>query len=198
MENINQFLYPNGYEYVPTYETFSTHPRTDSIEYWKDFHPKYRGINIKLFNNQPVYYIDGRRVIFDQIHGNFAKCTIISIDLTTYKAWLVKDFGFVAFGKTIKEAYNNVKLKSWQTIPLEERIQQFVDTHPLDKMFPNKELFEWHDILTGSCMVGKYQFCRKQNVDLSKETTTLDFLNLVKNHYKSDIIQQVLNKYKGS
>lgn len=156
------------------------------------------GSNIKTYNNRFVYYIDNRRIMFDQIHGNFAKCTCINIDLTTYQVWLVKDFGVLAFGNTIKEAHHNAKLKSWQLIPIETRIKQFVETHPLDKEFSNKELFEWHDILTGSCMVGKYHFCRKNKIDLNKQTSVKEFLLLVKNEYKSDIIQQIINSYENS
>lgn len=201
MENINKFLYRDGHEYCFS-QIFASniwYTKTDSIERYHENNPNYPGLfGIKSYNGRSIYYIEGRRVMFDQIHGNFAKCTILRIDLTTYESWLVKDFGFIAFGKTIKDAYNNARLKSWQTIPIEDRIQQFVDTHPLDKVFSNKELFEWHDILTGSCMVGKYQFCRKNKIDLNKQTSVKEFLLLVKNEYKSDIIQQIINSYENS
>lgn len=143
-----------------------------------------------------VYLINDRQLMFDQIHGNFAKVTIIRIDLTTYEHWLVKYKGCFGFGKTLKDANKDARLNASREIPLEIRIQHFINTHSLREEFTGQELFDWHDYLTGSCKVGKYKFCRDNNVDFNKKYTVLYFLNLVKDSYKPEIIEQVIKQYE--
>ena len=103
---------------------------------------------------------------------------------------MVKYQGYFGFGKTLKEANTNAKLNASREIPLEIRIKHFIDSHPLF------EEYTGHDYLTGSCKAGKYKFCRDNNIDFNKKYTVLYFLNLVKDSYKPEIIEQVIKQYE--
>ena len=151
---------------------------------------------IYQYCGKDVYFINDQHVIFNQIHGNYAKISVITVDLTTYDRWLVKYNGFFGFGKTLKDANKDARLNASREIPLEIRIQHFIDTHSLFEEYTGQELFDWHDYLTGSCKAGKYKFCRDNNVDFDKKYTVLYFLNLVKDSYKPEIIEQVIKQYE--
>lgn len=184
---IIRFIESNQYEYLEKH----SHPMLPSW-YWREIPNKQK---IYQYCGETVYFIEGRHVIFKQIHGNYAKIMIIQIDLSTQESWLVKYKGFFGFGKTLKDAHKDAKLSSSREIPLEIRIQHFVNTHSLLEEYSGQELFDWHDYLTGSCKVGKYKFCRDNDVDFNKKYTVLYFLNLVKDSYKPEIIEQVIKQY---
>lgn len=175
METIKQFLDTGRYDYLQQEKQIT---------------------KLSQFCGRDVYYVEDRQIMFDQIHGNFAKVTIIQIDLTTYERWMVKYKGFFGFGKTLKDANKDARLNASREIPLEIRIKHFVDSHSLFEEYTGQELFDWHDYLTGSCKAGKYKFCRDNNVDFNKKYTVLYFLNLVKKSYKPEIIEQVIKQYE--
>ena len=116
------------------------------------------GRGIKSYNGHTVYTIDYTQTIIYSIFGNCAYGAILNCDLTTTPCYIAKVNGFFAHGKTLKEAYRDAKNKWCQNRPIEDRINEFVKVHP-EVDTPYNDLFTWHNILTGSCEMGRKQWC---------------------------------------
>lgn len=149
--------------------------------------------NIEYFNFQKVYTIDGIGTLIDSIHGNFAKGRILNSDLTTLPCFIAKCGNFFAHGKTLKQAVSDAQEKYNTNKPLKERILEFNKKYPdRDKKVPASELFSWHHILTGSCLMGRKQFCKEHNLDyVNGKYTVNEFIALTKNAYEGDIIKKL-------
>lgn len=88
------------------------------------------GYGKKSYLGQSVYYIDSIPTLIDRIWGDSAKGHIINADLTTTPCWIAKQGNFFAHGRTLHEAAQAVMAKYLEDRPLEERIGEFVKTHP--------------------------------------------------------------------
>ena len=64
-----------------------------------------------------------------------------------------------------------------------------------DVPVPNRELYDWHHRLTGSCEIGRDMFVRNHGIDLNGKTSVRDFLELVKDSYGGKIIRAIKGKY---
>lgn len=147
--------------------------------------------NIEYFNLQKVYNIDNIKTLIDSVHGNFAKGHILYSDLTTKPCFIAKSGNFFAHGDTLKQAIFDVREKYVENIPIEERIAQFNKEYPDRNIkIPASELFSWHHILTGSCLMGRKQFCEEHNLDyVNGEYSVNEFISLTRNAYGSNIIK---------
>lgn len=82
-------------------------------------------------------------------------------------------------------------------MPIKERIAKFIEVFgSLDLEHTGKEFYDWHHILTGSCKMGRDEFCKSHNIDLTHKYSVDYFLDITKNAYGSDVIQQVYESYK--
>ena len=80
--------------------------------------------------------------------------------------------------------------------PIKERIKKFVEVFgTLDSEHAGKEYYNWHNILTGSCQMGRDGFCKAHDIDLDKKYTVRYFLNITKNAYNGGIIELVRKSY---
>ena len=149
--------------------------------------------NIEYFNFQKIYIIDGIGTLIDSVHGNFAKGHILNSDLTTLSCFIAKCGNFFAHGKTLKQAMSDAQEKYNANKPLEERILEFNKKYPdRDKKIPASELFSWHHILTGSCLMGRKYFCEQHNLDyVNGEYTVNEFIAITKYAYGGDIIEKL-------
>lgn len=149
--------------------------------------------NIEYLNFQKVYIIDGISTLIDSVHGNFAKGRILNSDLTTLPCFIAKCGNFFAHGKTLKQAMSDAQEKYNANKPLEERILEFNKKYPdRDKKVPASELFSWHHILTGSCLMGRKYFCEQHNLDyVNGEYTVNEFIAITKYAYGGDIIEKL-------
>ena len=164
----------------------------------KGFGYSKRSVNgIKEYNNHKVYIIDDIPTIIITIHNNYAKGYIINSDLVLYPCFIVKVGNYFAHGKTLKEALNDAIIKYNQNKPIKERINDFIKIYPsLDSIAEHKELYYWHNILTSSCEYGRNQFCNEHNLDKDNGTMSIkDFIELTKNVYGGDIIEQLAKEY---
>lgn len=153
--------------------------------------------NIKAFNGNIVDYIDSVPTIITQVRGNISRGYIVKDDLTLSSCYIAKAGNSFAHGNTLKEAVADAKAKEMEDMPIEERIKKFVETFgPLDSEHTGKEFYAWHHILTGSCRMGRDEFCKAHNVDLEKMYSVRYFLDLTKESYGSNIIKQVRDSYK--
>ena len=151
------------------------------------------GLNIEYFNGQKVYHIDNVPTLIDSVHGNYAKGRILNSDLTTKYCYVAKQGNFFAHGETLKQAMADVMEKYTENQPVKQRIAEFNCKFPdRNKKVPASELFSWHHILTGSCLMGRKHFCEQRGLDYENGLYTVnEFILLTKNAYGGEIIRQL-------
>ena len=82
-------------------------------------------------------------------------------------------------------------------MPEEERIAEFIKAHPdKDKAYPNKDLFDWHNKLTGSCMAGRNAFVKDKGLTLDGETTVTEFIRMTEKAYGGSTIKKLAVAYE--
>ena len=152
------------------------------------------GSGVKEFNGRKVYDIDRVSTLIYAVRGNVAKGAVLGRDLTLKDCWIAKRGNFFAHGDTLHAAVEAVEAKWRENRPLDERIAEFVKTHPsLDE--PYGDLFEWHHILTGSCEFGRRQWCDGHGYKPTDSITLRAFFEQTKNDYGRDVIRRVAQKY---
>ena len=152
------------------------------------------GHGIKTFNNQNVYRIDNLATIISSIRNNIAKGFILQSDFTLTPCYIVKENNYFSHGATVKEAFQSLQEKLYQNESLKERIikfkNKFVD---FKAKYPASELFIWHNILTGSCKMGRESFVKDHNINIQTDTFTIyEFIELTKNSYNGRNIKLLL------
>ena len=152
-------------------------------------------INIKTFNGHIIDYIDGVPTIITHIHNDVASGFIIGFDMTLIPCYVAKAGNYFAHGKTLKDAVKDAEAKEMGEMPIEERIEKFIEVFgSLDSEHTGKEFYDWHHILTGSCRMGRDKFCEENGINLTKKYSVRYFLNITKNSYGGDIIKQIINE----
>ena len=153
--------------------------------------------DIKALNGNIVDYIDYVPSIITQVHGNIACGYIVKADLTLESCFIAKVGNSFAHGKTLKDAVADAKAKEAKRLPIEERIEKFREVFgSLDSEHTGKEFYEWHHILTGSCKMGRDEFCKSHNIDLTQKYSVRYFLDITKNSYGKNIIKLIEKAYK--
>lgn len=154
--------------------------------------------NIKSFNGNPVYYIDGISTIITKVRKNVAKGFILNDDLTTTPCYVIKHENTFAHGATLAEAREALRNKLFEDMSEEERIDAFLDEFNLTDKYPAKDFFNWHNRLTGSCKQGRETFVKNHGIDLERDAFTVrEFCELCKNGYGGNIIEKIIDKIKG-
>ena len=152
-------------------------------------------INIKTFNGHIIDYIDDVPTIITNIHNNVASGFIIGFDMTLIPCYVAKAGNSFAHGKTLKDAVKDAEAKEVREMPIEERIDKFIEVFgSLDSEHTGKEFYDWHHILTGSCRMGRDKFCEENGIDLTKKYSVRYFLNITKNSYGGDIIKRIIKE----
>ena len=152
------------------------------------------GHGIKEFAGHKVYDIDSVSTLIYAVRGNVAMGAVLCRDMTLKDCWIAKRGNFFAHGDTLHEAVEAVEAKWRENRPLDERIADFVKTHPaLDEEYG--DLFEWHHILTGSCEFGRRQWCDGHGYKPTDSITLRAFFEQTKNDYGHDVIRMVAKEY---
>ena len=152
-------------------------------------------IDIKTFKGHIIDYIDGVPTIITNIHNNVASGFIIRFDMTLIPCYVAKAVNYFAHGKTLKDAVKDAQAKEMGEMPIEERIEKFIEVFgSLDSEHTGKEFYDWHNILTGSCRMGRDKFCKENGIDLTKKYSVSYFLNITKNSYGGDIIKEIIKE----
>jgi hypothetical protein len=150
------------------------------------------GDGLKSINKQKVYIIDSTQTIIDSLHSNIAKGKIVNNDLTFTKCYVAKSENLFAHGKTLKEAVEQLRNKIFANLDVEERIEEFHNQFKKDKKYPGKLFYEWHNLLTGSCKMGRDTFVKDHNIDLENDKYTVEeFIKLTQKYYGGDIINRL-------
>ena len=152
-------------------------------------------MNIKTFKGHIIDYIDGVPTIITNIHNNVASGFIIGFDMTLIPCYVAKAGNSFAHGKTLKNAVEDAEAKEMGEMPIEERIEKFIEVFgSLDSEHMGEEFYDWHHILTGSCRMGRDKFCKENGIDLTKKYSVRYFLNITKNSYGGDIIKHIIKE----
>jgi len=156
----------------------------------------YKGnLFIKSFNGYTTYLIDNFLTIFYCVHRNYAKGAIINKDFTVTDCYIAKVDNSFAHGDSLRKAFTDAQQKAYRKKSIKERINDFVTSHTeLDK--PYGDLFEWHNILTGSCRFGRETWCKEHGYKPTDAITVRTFIKETINNYGSDVIKQLAQRYK--
>ena len=149
-------------------------------------------------NNQKVYLVDGIQTIITKIRNNIAKGFILKDDLTLKPCYVVKSNNMFAHGKDLKEAMKSLQEKIFEDLSEEERIDMFLNEFEKDKKYKGHVFFDWHNKLTGSCLMGRELFVEENELDLEKEYTVDEFIELTKNAYGSKIIKDLEKRWNSN
>ena len=152
-------------------------------------------MNINTFNGHIIDYIDGVPTIITNIHNNVASGFIIGFDMTLIPCYVAKAGNSFAHGKTLKDAVKDAEAKEMGEMPIEERIEKFIEVFgSMDSEHMGEEFYDWHHILTGSCRMGRDAFCKENGIAVTKKYSVKYFLNITKNSYGGDIIKQIIKE----
>lgn len=156
------------------------------------------GYQIKKHTKRDVHYIDSIPTIIVSIFGNYAKGLVIREDtFELTKCYLAKDpvSGKVAHGDTLKEASDALYEKIMDSMTVQEKIESFCAQFEKGKKYKGKVFFDWHHILTGSCMFGRKQFVDERHLSLEDEYTVDQFIEICENAYGADAIKKLKEKW---
>ena len=152
------------------------------------------GYGVKEFNGRKVYDIDSVPTLIFAVKGDVARGAVLRNDMTLRDCWIAKRGNFFAHGDTLHDAVEAVEAKWRDNRPLDDRIAEFLKTHPaLDEEYG--DLFEWHHILTGSCEFGRRQWCEEHGYKPTDSITLRTFLTETVGNYGGDVIRMVAKEY---
>ena len=155
------------------------------------------GDGIKSVNGESVYMVDGIQTIIRQVSHGFASGAILNSDLTLTPCFIAKGGNKFAHGETLKKAVAALQDKLFEDMPEEDRIAAFVEAHPdKNKKHTARNLWIWHNRLTGSCEMGRNQFARDHNIDLDNDMISAqEFIDLCCGSYGGEIIGRLEDAY---
>lgn len=154
------------------------------------------GKGVKELNGDNVHLVDGLQTIIKSVHGNIAQGFILKGDLTLRPCYIVKEQNYFAHGITLHDAFTSLQEKLYDDNTEEERIEAFVKNFPdYDTPYPNRDLFAYHHVLTGSCRMGRESFCKDKGITLDGSTTVREFVSLTKDSYGSETIRRLPQAY---
>lgn len=154
------------------------------------------GKGVKELNGDNVYLIDGIQTIIKSVRGNIAQGFILNSDLTLQPCYIVKENNKFAHGDTLHDAFTSLQEKLYDESTEDERIEMFVKKFPdYDTPYPNRDLFAYNHVLTGSCRMGRESFCKDNGINLDGSTTVREFVSLTKDSYGSETIRRLPQAY---
>ena len=154
------------------------------------------GDGVKEVNGDTVYIVDDVPTIIKSVRDNIAQGFILQHDLTLTPCYVVKEQNRFAHGETLHDALSALQEKLYDDSTEEERIKAFLKKFSkYDTPYPNRDLFAYHHVLTGSCRMGRESFCKDRGIDLDGSTTVREFVELTKDSYGGDVICKLPEVY---
>ena len=148
-------------------------------------------------DNMQVYRIDTVPTIITHVVGNIAKGYIVGDDLSLEPCYVAKHDNYFAHGKTKEQAIADVNAKAFSDLDVDVKISEFLKTFELNKKYKGEEFYRWHNLLTGSCDLGREAFVRDNNLSLDADYTVQEFIDICCNAWGKEIIKQLENKIKS-
>lgn len=154
---------------------------------------------MKMYNGKKILHIDNIRTIVIKKHGNISKGFIIQADMSLKPCYVAKNENYYAHGGTAREACAELQKKIAANRNTTERIDIFIQHfNDLNKKYSGREFFEWHNILTGSCEMGRKAFAKSHDIDIDKFSCTVkEFIDLTKNDFGGEIIKELERRIKN-
>ena len=118
-------------------------------------------------------------------------------DMTTRPCYIAKEGRSFAHGDTLRDAQTALWEKLFDDMPLADRITAFLACHTLTDEYPNRDLFEWHHRLTGSCLAGRKAWVQNHGIDMGGSTTVVDFIRLCEDDFGRDAIRALKEKIES-
>lgn len=147
------------------------------------------------FDKHRVWTIDGIPTIITHIKENIAKGFILRSDFSLEPCYVAKAYGEYAHGRSIREARLALVDKNRYLLDydyFEFIIKEFIDTFEKAKTYKVHIFFDWHNLLTGSCLMGREEFVEENGIDLDKEYTADEFIEICKDaSYGYEIIREL-------
>lgn len=154
------------------------------------------GDGVKEVNGDTVYIVDNVPTIIKSVRDNIVQGFVLQGDLTLTPCYIVKEQNKFAHGNTLHDAFTALQEKLYGDSTEEERIEAFHKKFPkYDTPYPNRDLFAYHHVLTGSCRMGRESFCQNNGIDLNGSTTVREFIELTKGSYGGDVICKLPEVY---
>ena len=79
----------------------------------------------------------------------------------------------------------------------DEKIEKFIEEFEYKKKYKNSVFYEWHNMLTGSCEMGRNAFVKNHGINLDDEMTVDEFIELTINDFGSEIIEQLKERWEN-
>ena len=156
------------------------------------------GSGLLSINSKPVYIIDSVQTVIESIKLRedmaMAKGFIVGDDLQLTPTYVVKQACIFAHGKTLKEAADSLQQKLFESLDEDEKVAEFLLQFKYETKYPAKLFFDWHNKLTGSCLQGRENFIKNNNVDMDESYTIKEFVDICSNDYGGHIIKKILDK----
>lgn len=151
------------------------------------------GFKINSHNGKRVYYVDNIPTIINFIHGDIAKGCMIGTDMQLTKCYIAKsaEHGMFAHGATINDAVSALQTKIFAILDVDARIAEFKKKFKPGHSYPGTEFYTWHNLLTGSCKMGRDEFIRNRGLDINAMYTPEQFFDIVKGAYGWNIISRL-------
>ena len=150
------------------------------------------GNGMDEFEGHKLYKVDGIPTAITAVHTNYATGFTIKNNCIKVECYIARCGKYFAHGDTLRQAMEDAKAKYFNNMPTEDRIKAFLDFCDGKEYIPAKDLFRWHNTLTGSCDFGRRQFCSANNIDINNDHFTVkEFIKLTRNSFGGDVIRQL-------
>ena len=153
------------------------------------------GDGVSMINNKKIYCIDSVQTIILSIHNNIAKGFIVNEDLTLQQCYIAKGQNMFAHGNTIKDAVRDLREKIFANLDVDEKIEEFKKIFKKDKKYKGTEFYKWHNLLTGSCEMGRNSFVRNHNLNLEDDFSVKEFIEICQDDFGGKIIKKLKEFY---
>lgn len=148
-------------------------------------------------NGEKVHYIDGIPTVIFSVHDDYASAGILQQDFTLKTCYVARAGNEFAHGETLRKAFEDATSKDMRRKPVKERVAEFKAAFPeWDTPYSNSDLYRWHNVLTGSCRMGRDEFAREHGIDVEGgKMTVREFVSLTEHSYGGDIIASLKELY---
>lgn len=149
-------------------------------------------------NGEKVHYIDGIPTVIFSVHGDYASAGILQQDFTLKTCYVARAGNEFAHGETLRKAIEDAQDKRTRKIPLKERLAEFKAAFPeWDTPYSNSDLYRWHNVLTGSCRMGRNEFAREHGIDVEGgKMTVREFVSLTEHSYGGKAVSSLRELYR--
>lgn len=167
----------------------------DGSGYGSGYGDGYGDDDIIAINGNKIYIVDNIPTIITQIRHNYAKGYVLNKDLTLTSCYIAKVENCFAHAVTLKKAVQQATEKAILNMSIERRIEEFWKCHNNTDKYSARDLWLWHNKLTGSCEMGRNRFAAEKEIDIDKDSFTIkEFFEMCKDEYGGDIITQMYSK----